>query len=88
MKENQELTAMVRGAMERGTRAAEEIHQEVAGLPITLLEGLGLAGDTTKEIRQLQSRSITAVYDVVRRVQTEVTGFADELFESEPPKAS
>jgi len=88
MSENKDLTEFVENAVNRGAAAAEEIHQEIAGFPVTLLEGLGFSGDTTTEIRRIQTESITAVYDLVRRVNHTVVGFAEDLLEQTRPEAS
>ena len=60
MSEINDLTTQIRDAVHDGATTAQQIHQEVAGLPITLLEGLGFEGDTSREIRRLQNRSIDA----------------------------
>ena len=74
----------VEHAVDRGARTVEEIHREIAGLPITLLETLGAPEDATQEIRRIQDRSIGAVYDVIRNVQHRVAELANELLEAEP----
>jgi len=88
MSENKGLTGLMEDAVDRGATTAEEIHQEIARLPVTLLEGLGLTGDTTKEIRRIQTDSISAVYDLVRSVNHKVAGFAHDVFEIDRPEAS
>lgn len=88
MSESKRLTDLVEEAVDRGATTAEEIHQEIAGLPVTLLEGLGLSGDTMSEVRRVQSDSIAAIYDLVRTVNHKVAGFAQDLFEFDRPEAS
>jgi hypothetical protein len=87
MTEREGLTGFVEDAVDHGTTTAEEIHQEIAALPVTLLEGLGLAGDTLTEFRRVQTDSITAVYALIRSVNHKVAGFARDLLAVEPPEA-
>lgn len=88
MSENSNLTDLVRDTVARGATVAEEIHQEVADLPVTFLETLGVDGETTDQIRRIQTESITAVYDLVRNVNHKVVGFGRDLLEQTRPEPS
>jgi len=88
MSESSHLTDLVRDTVDRGATVAQEIHQEVADLPVTLLETLGVTGDTTDQIRRIQTESITAVYDLVRSVNTKVVGFGRDLLDQARPESS
>ncbi|MDH3686706.1 MAG: hypothetical protein OEP95_10790 [Myxococcales bacterium] len=88
MSESSDLTDLVRDTVDRGATVAEEIHQGVADLPVTLLETLGFDDDTTGQIRRIQTESITAVYDLVRNVNHKVVGFGRDLLEQARPDPS
>jgi len=84
--EAKRLADLVREAVDDGARTAEEIHKAIADLPLDVLERLDLFDETVKEARRIQDRSIGAVYDVIRRINREVTGLAREIIELSPPR--
>ena len=88
MSDRNNLTDLVRDTVDRGATVAEEIHQGVADLPVTLLETLGVGGETTDPIRRIQTESISAVYDLVRNVNQKVVGFGHDLLEQARPDPS
>jgi hypothetical protein len=81
------LTEMVEGMVDQGASAAEEIHREIADLPLSVLERIGVFGRTAVEIRSIQDQAIGAVYRTVRDVNHRVTRLAQELLEERPPEA-
>lgn len=84
MDDLKELTELIENAVNKGATTVEEIHREIAGLPLTVLERLGLFERTAGDVRSLQDASIGAVYDVIRNVNHEVTKLAGELLVSRP----
>jgi hypothetical protein len=88
VSENKGLSELVEQAVDRGAKTAEEIHLEIANLPITVLENLGLEGETSKEIRRIQDASIGAVYEVIRKVNHKVAELAQDLLYPDEPSAS
>ena len=76
MSETKALTQRVEDAVRKGASTVEEIHRDIAALPITVLESLGLSEDTSQEVRRIQDESIGAVYEVIRRVNHRVAELA------------
>jgi len=72
------LPDLVREAVDEGATTVEEIHKSIAALPFDVLERLD-GFDALEDLRRAQKRSIGAVYDVIRKVNHEVTRLADEL---------
>jgi hypothetical protein len=81
-RKDQELSELVEEAVEKGATTVEEIHRQIADLPITVLERLGLFEATVSEVRRIQDTSIGAIYDVIRSVNHEVGKLATELLAS------
>ncbi len=79
---DQTLTEWIQQAVERGATSVEEIHKEIADLPFEVLERNGLFERTAAEVRDVQDRSIGAVYDVIRGVNRRVGELASDLLES------
>ena len=79
---DQTLMEWIQQAVERGATSVEEIHKEIADLPFEVLERNGLFERSASEVRDVQHRSIGAVYDVVRSVNRRIGELASELLET------
>lgn len=75
------LTGWIQEAVDRGATSVEEIHRAIADLPLEVLERNGLFERTAAEVREVQDRSIGAVYDVIREVNRRVGELAADLLE-------
>jgi hypothetical protein len=80
------LVDYVRDAIDDGATTVEEIHKSIAALPLDILGRLDGFEDALKGVRRIQDQSIDAVYDVIRRVNREVTRLAADLLEGVRPK--
>ena len=83
MDDLKELTGLIENAVNKGATTVEEIHREIADLPLTVLERIGLFERTAKDVRSIQEASIGAVYDVIRDVNHQVTKLAGDLLAGE-----
>lgn len=81
MSEAKALTELIEDAVNKGANTVEQIHREIADLPLGVLERLGLFERTTSDVRRVQDASIGAVYDVIRDVNFLVTKLAGDLLE-------
>ena len=81
MSEEKALTEMIGKLVDQGATTAEEIHREVAELPLSVLENLGLFQKTADDVREIQDRSIGAIYDTIRSINKKVTKLAGEVLE-------
>jgi hypothetical protein len=79
MPDPKELTRLIEDAIDRGATTVEEIHREIADLPLEVLERVGLFERTTEDVRSLQDASIGAVYDLIRDVNHKVGQLAGDL---------
>ncbi len=79
MADKKALTQLIEEAVEKGATTVEQIHREIADLPLTVLERVGLFERTAENVRSLQEASIGAVYDVIRDVNHQVNQLAGEL---------
>ncbi len=79
MADQKTLNELIEEIVDKGATTAEQIHKEIADLPLTVLERLGLFERTTDDVRSLQDTSIGAVYDVIRDVNHQVNQLAGEL---------
>jgi len=78
------LADLVRDAVEDGATSAEEIHKRIAGMPLDLLERIDVLQDAVGDVRKVQERSIGAVYELIRRVNREISRLALEVLEGGP----
>ena len=81
MSEEKALTEMIGDLVDKGATTAEEIHREIAELPISALDSLGIFQNSTDDIRKLQDRSIGAIYGAIRSINQKVTKLAEEVLE-------
>jgi t-SNARE complex subunit (syntaxin) len=72
MTETQSLVSTIHDAIDEITTAVEDIHKSVAGVPIDVLKGLTPLDDAMEEARAVQTRSIGAVYELVRKINGRV----------------
>ena len=79
-KNDKELTRLVEDVIDKGASTAEDIHRAVADLPIKILDSLGLE-ETAADVKDIQDRSIGAIYDLIRDVNHRVGNLANDLLE-------
>ena len=72
MTESRSLAATVHDAIDEVTTAVEDIHKQVADIPLTLLGEITPFKDTLDEVKTTQDHAIEAVYDLVRRINHRV----------------
>lgn len=82
-----ELVRVVEEVIDKGATSAEEIHRAVGELPISVLEGLGL-DETASRVKNVQDRSIGAIYKLIRDVNHQVAGLAADLLEMREKQGS
>jgi hypothetical protein len=80
--DKKEVTKLVQEAIDKGASSAEEIHRAIADLPITVLENLGVAGETTKSFKNIQDTTIGAIYELVHDINHSVTDLASDLLKT------
>ena len=78
-EEDKKVIELIEEAVDKGATNIEEIHRNIANLPLSMLERAGLLEGTTEKVRSLQDASIGAVYEVIRNVNHKVTSFAGDV---------
>jgi hypothetical protein len=71
-----------------GATRAEDIHKRIANLPLDVLAEAGPLEATVKRVRDLQDRSIHAVYDLVRDINHQVVRLANDVLPAPRRKAA
>lgn len=66
------LATTIHDAIDDVTTAVEGVHRSVADLPLDVLGAITPLQATLEEVRTIQTRSIAAVYDIVRSVNERV----------------
>jgi hypothetical protein len=77
-----DLADVVRRAVDEGATTVEDIHKAVADLPLEMIARLDGFEHALKDVRRLQKESIGAIYDLVRRINRDVTRLAGEALEA------
>ena len=73
------LTDWIEETIDRTATSIEEIHRSIAEIPLDVMRGSGFFEQTADDVRDLQERSIGAVYDLVRDANRRVMGLASDL---------
>jgi uncharacterized protein YaaR (DUF327 family) len=75
---DKELTRLIEDVIDSGASTAEDIHRAVADLPIKVLDSLGLE-EAAAGVKDIQDRSIGAIYDLIHEVNHKVGDLANDL---------
>ncbi len=73
------IRALVQDAIDRGATTVEEIHTQIAALPLDALKQVGPLEGAATAAEDLTNRSIGAVYDTIRQVNDQVGDVARDL---------
>jgi hypothetical protein len=87
-KERQSLAELIEEAVDKGATAVEEIHKSIADLPLKLLEESELVRKPAREVRRLQDRAISAIYDVVRDTNRRVAKLVSEFVDRQTTRGT
>ncbi|HEY3817301.1 MAG TPA: hypothetical protein VGL81_09030 [Polyangiaceae bacterium] len=71
------LVALVRDAVEHGSRAVEKIQLETAGRPFGILEQIPAVAEPTRVVHVIHDATVSGVHGVVRAVTRAVGTTAD-----------
>ena len=77
-------TDWIEETIDRSATRIEEIHKSIAAIPLELMRQSDVFEQTADDVRDLQERSIGAVYELVRDVNRRVFGLASELVDLGP----
>ena len=79
MSMTEDLRAWVQDAIDKGATSVEDVHRQIAALPLNTLKSVpglqGFAGTA----EELTNASIGAVYDAIRNVNDQVNDIARQL---------
>jgi hydrogenase maturation factor len=71
------LVALVRDAVEHGSRAVEKVQIETAGRPFGILEQIPAVAEPTRVVHVLHDATVSGVHGVVRAVARAVGATVD-----------
>jgi hypothetical protein len=76
----------IQSAIDEGATKVEEIHKSIAELPLKILEESDVLRKQAREVRRTQERAITAVYDLVRKINHELGSYASDVLADAPAR--
>ena len=77
----EKIAILIQEAIDKGATTAEEIHRAIAELPLTVLDNMGIAPETTENVKKLSDASIGAIYQLVHDINHQVTDLADDFIQ-------
>ncbi len=75
------LKEMVRELIDKGASSVEDIHKNIADMPFDTLEKVLPLESTTKSVRKVHDNTVGGVYDIIRKVNSEVSRLAGEMLD-------
>jgi len=84
-QENHDSNAVgwIQETIDQTATSIEGIHKSIAELPLDVMRRSGVLTRSADDISDVQNRSITVVYDVVRDVNQRVMGLVSDLLEAD-----
>ena len=79
--ELRKLADVVQREVDAGADSVEEIHRAIARMPLDVLGELDVLQSTVKNVRKAQETSISAVYELIHKVNHEVGKLAKDLLD-------
>jgi hypothetical protein len=73
------LAEWIQNTVDRTATSIEGIHKAIAAMPLDVMRDSGFFEQTAEDVRELQDRSISAVYETVRDVNRRVGDLASDL---------
>jgi len=79
------LPELVREAIDKGARTAEDVHKAILHTPLDALGQVECLKEPVREMKRVEDVTIGTMYDLVRKVNHEVTKLAEEMLPPMPP---
>ena len=79
MSTARDIAKLIHDVVDEGTTTVENIHRSIADAPLDVLEPIDSLEEPIKEVRNVQDRSIGAIYGLIRRVNDEVGQLATKV---------
>jgi len=73
------LKDLVQTAIDKGATSVEEVHMAIANMPLNILEKIEPLEAPAKEIKHVYESTVGAVYDMIRKINSEVGNVAESL---------
>jgi hypothetical protein len=73
------IAARIHAAIDEVTTAVEDIHRSIAAVPLAAVAAIEPLERPVAEVREIQDRSISAAYGLVRRVNQRIGELTAEL---------
>ncbi len=86
MSQPKNIADLVKDAIDKGATTVEDIHKQIAALPLKVLEEVKFLKEPAREVRRIQERSIGAVYDLIRNINRQAGELASDMLGG--PKAA
>ncbi len=87
MSQPKKIADLVKKAIDKGATNVEDIHKQIAALPLKVLEEVKFLEEPVREVRRIQERSIGAVYDLIRNINRQAAKLASDMLPGQKPGA-
>lgn len=77
---------LIQDGIDRGTHAVQQVHEDIAGTPLAVLQQIEPLAKHATGIREIQLQLIGSVYDSIRTVNRVVGDLAGEVIDKLEPE--
>ncbi len=76
------ITGTIHQTIDDGMSSVERIHKSIAALPLDVLSSISPLEEAMTEIRDLQDRTLTSIYGLLRKVNAQADQTTREILAS------
>ncbi len=82
-----EIQKMVQDSIENGATTVEQVHKQIANMPLEALAKFGPLEGAAQGVRDFNERSIGGIYELIRNINQKAGEFAQEQLKNIDPSA-
>ena len=86
MEQIKGLVTLIEEAIENGATSVEEVHRQIANMPLDALRNVEPLGSTVEKVQDIQDRTIGNIYDTIRMVNAQVSEMAKSMLDKADQK--
>ena len=85
MMDLNELQRTVQDAIDKGARSVEQVHKQIANMPLEFLARIEQLEAPANQAKEFQTKTIGSIYDTIASINVKAGEMARELLAKLPP---
>lgn len=83
-----ELQKTVQDAIDKGARSVEQVHKQIANMPLDFLARIAQLEGPANQAKEFQTRTIGSIYDTIASINSKAGEIARDLLAKLPPEVA